>query len=318
MMPKLPDLKRHTGAAVAAARARRFGRLTAFTMVELLVVIGIIAVLMGILLPVLSRVRQQANTVRCASNLRQFGTAWQMYASAHGGRSVPGRLARYNGADSTYDLGEGLEYRPRWYELLGAQLKRYATKNPFKQENDSWTVSDEFFLCSGVPDWVNSRNYPYGYNYQFLGNARLKPGGSWINYPVKTVRIKAAETVMATDCMGTAAGKPRLARTGYYVDGTKDLFAWGNKGWALDPPRLTANSDYADPQNRAPENRSGPDPRHQKKTNAAFCDGHVELMAPQDLGYVVNADGSMPATDPKASNRLFSGSGQDDDPPPVQ
>jgi prepilin-type processing-associated H-X9-DG protein/prepilin-type N-terminal cleavage/methylation domain-containing protein len=293
-------------------------RCRAFTMVELLVVIGIIALLMGILLPTLARVRQQANTVRCASTLRQLGTAWQMYASAHGGMSVPGRLPRYNGPASTYDLGEGEEYRPRWYELLGAQLKRYATRKPIKIEDDRWKVTDEFFLCRAVPDWTNSRNYPYGYNYHFLGNARYKPSGAYINYPVKSGRIKAAETVMATDCMGTAAGKPRKARTGYYADGTKDIFAWGNKGWALDPPRLTATSDYADPQRRAPENRSAPDPRHQRKANAAFCDGHVELMALADLGYVVNPDESVAALDPRASNRLFSGSGIDSDPPPVQ
>jgi prepilin-type processing-associated H-X9-DG protein len=241
-----------------------------------------------------------------------------MYASAHQSRIVPGRLPRYNGIASTFYLGEGEEYRPRWYELLGAQLKRYATKTPIKIENDNWTVTDDFFLCPAVPDWINSRNYPYGYNYQFLGNARFKPDGKYISYPVKSGRIKAAETVMATDCMGTAAGKPRTGRTGYYVDGTKDIFAWGNKGWSLDPPRLTATSDYADPQQRAPQNRSAPDPRHQHKTNAAFCDGHVELMALRDLGYVVNADESVAALDPQASNRLFSGSGRDDDPPPVQ
>jgi prepilin-type processing-associated H-X9-DG protein len=231
---------------------------------------------------------------------------------------VPGRLPRYNGPTSTYDLGEGEEYRPRWYELLGAYLKRYATKSPKKIEDDSWQVLDPFFLCPAVPDWTNSRNYPYGYNYQFLGNARFKPSGAWINYPVKSGRIKAADTVMATDCMGTAAGKARRARTGYYADGTKDIFAWGNKGWSLDPPRLTPTSDYADPQQRAPANRSGPDPRHMRKANFAFCDGHVELKALQDVGYIVNYDESVAALDPRATNRYFSGSGRDDDPPPVQ
>jgi prepilin-type processing-associated H-X9-DG protein/prepilin-type N-terminal cleavage/methylation domain-containing protein len=293
-------------------------RRAAFTLIELMVVIGIISVLIGILLPVLSKARQSAYTARCANNLRQFGTAWQMYAAANGSLAVPGRLPRYNGANSVFDLGDGQEYRPRWYEMLGAQLKRYATKNPKKIEDDSWEVKDDFFLCPAVPNWTNSRNYPYGYNYQFLGNARLRPDGKWINWPVKTGRIKAAETVMAADCLGTAAGKPRRQRTGYYVDGTKDLFAWGNKGWSLDPPRLTATSDYADPQNRAPENRAAPDARHQRKANVAFCDGHVELMALQDLGYVVRPDESVAATDPKATNRLFSGKGQDLDPPPVQ
>jgi prepilin-type processing-associated H-X9-DG protein/prepilin-type N-terminal cleavage/methylation domain-containing protein len=290
----------------------------AFTLVEILVVIGIIAILMGLLLPVMSRVRKQGATAVCANNLRQMGTAWQTYASSNQGLSCPARLPTYNGPNSIYDYGEGPEYRPRWYELLGAQFKRYPTRTPKKIEDDSWTISDEFFLCPSAPQWNNSRNYPYGYNYQFLGNARYKPDGSFINYPVKASRIHAAQTLMAADCMGTAAGKPRVMRTAYYADGTKDIFAWGNKGWALDPPRLTEKSDYADPQRRAPENRSGPDPRHNNRFNAVFCDGHVELVSLQDVGYVVKPDQSIVATDPKAHNRFFSGSGADEDTPPVQ
>src|SRR5262245_54141149 len=100
-----------------------------FTLVELLVGIGIIAILIGILLPVLGKARQQGATAVCANNLRQLGTAWQMYASANKGISCPARLPRYDGPDSTYDLGEGLEYRPRWYELLAAQFKKFATRN---------------------------------------------------------------------------------------------------------------------------------------------------------------------------------------------
>src|SRR5688500_10059107 len=92
---------------------RRPGR-NAFSLVELIVVIGIIALLVAMLMPALSRARETAKTIQCASQLRQVGQSLEMYASGNRWYLPPWSGWHVVGGDGTGDDQSGLG----WTELL--------------------------------------------------------------------------------------------------------------------------------------------------------------------------------------------------------
>ena len=75
----------------------------AFTLVELLVVIGIIALLISILLPALSKAREQANTIKCAANLHNIGLGINIYISEWKGKYP----AAYLYVNQSWATGDG-------------------------------------------------------------------------------------------------------------------------------------------------------------------------------------------------------------------
>ncbi len=298
-----------------------------FTLIELLVVVAVIALLIGILVPVLASTRRSAWRVQSLSQMRQLELGWMVWATDADGVCVPGQPGRFdNEEDNLYDVGNGLHYRPRWFALLGAKTGMFAYTTPSidRADEHSKRVDNPALLDPVVPHWVSTRNFPYGYNYQFLGNTRFvgdSDGGNFINFPVRITTIRhTSMTVMFASCMGTAAGKTAAFRTANRPNGARDptLRAMGGHGYALDPPRLDATSDYADTQHPGAENRSAPDPRYGGQANVAFCDGHAESLTLQELGYELADDGRVLTEGATVTNKFFSGNATDILPPAAQ
>jgi prepilin-type N-terminal cleavage/methylation domain-containing protein/prepilin-type processing-associated H-X9-DG protein len=309
-----------------------------FTLVEMLVVVGIIALLISLLLPALATSRESARATQCQSNLRQLYVATMQYVDVHDGVLPAHKATDLVPISYSNGVDKIVVNKPRWPTMLSSFIEgtfdfdkwRQLSAATGKTDDEFVPVDNNAFVCPNAPERTTVRNLGYGYNYQFLGNSRPKhmdnpstlPGAEYAKFPVSLSGIAiTSRTVAFADSLGSAGEWPTTARAPY--SGTERLLnSVGNHGYVLDPPRSYtkdgvdfSNAHYG-PNENTPNTRMCPvEARHRGRVDVVFLDGHTASMTAEELGYSVNLDGSFNRNG--VTNKFFSGIGIDINPPPL-
>lgn len=258
----------------------------AFTLVELLVVIGIIAVLISILLPSLNKARQSALSIKNLSNLKQIGLGLEMYRNEHKRYPVAAMPATVPPTP-----------RWRWVDALYVYLKNTEIfMSPGLDESERQRMKKPFAHTLNPDNSTNASTLyfgGYGYNWQYLGNGRFKPTATVLNnrsifYATGTQIRATSETIAVADTRGCQTGY--AAGEGVYViDPPLQSLNMGSKGSrkSLDDPTTTGNYGYQggnDGQNpKTGGERARPDERINQRVGVLFCDGHAEALTLKQL-----------------------------------
>jgi prepilin-type processing-associated H-X9-DG protein len=253
----------------------------------LLVVIGIIAVLIGILLPALNKARGSAKSVQNLSNLRQLGLGIEFYRNDYRGfypsHSSPStKVPRTRWADYIYPYMKTTQVYTS-PELTGDE--RLLLSKSFAHTVDQSTGAD-------IPG-TTIKFGGYGYNYQYLGNAR-EPGGT-PPYHANSKDIRAtARTIAIADTHGSKNGGATWTAEGVYaIDPPLMSMTLGSKGSRRSSATPGPGQySYAGGNDGDPAYRSTPAERNNGKVGVLFCDGHAEAMKRKDMDDS-NGDGQI-------------------------
>ena len=257
-----------------------------FTLVELLVVIGIIALLISILLPVLNKAREQAKALVCQSNEKQVLLAFTMYVSAHKG-----------GTPAFADVAIG--YPPPantpFHRSLGYYMLTAGTPGVIRYDkgsfwpymtsglhytqttgNTSPPPPDVLYRVFNCPSDIDTRgterggqlnvsvprNFSYSWNCQFYANPR-PPLGTWDG--------KTPPPEGWPSDIKNVSRISQIAEPAHKIILDEEMHP--NDGWCFMGVEPNGNQDDL------------PSWRHNGRGNYGFADGHVESLSPSDIGY---------------------------------